>query len=40
MAEDGIVMEDEDRWFRWMGRKTKWVGIETNYLYRGFHRLC
>lgn len=40
MAEGGLVTEDEARWFRWLGEKVKWGGMETNRLCEGFFRLC
>lgn len=29
-----------DKWYRWLGGKVKWGGMETNRFCRGFYELC
>ena len=39
-GQGGQIDEDDmDGWFRWMGRKVRWGGIESNEMWRAVVRL-
>lgn len=40
MEADGFVRGGSDKWYRWLGSRIEWGGMETNRLCRGFYELC